>query len=384
MKRILSLFCAFCLLGASFSVWAQEDEEDTSPELYSEHVVLMEQSTKKVLYEKNSDEKCYAASLGQLMSMLLVMEAVDSGKLSMDATLRCSDHANSIGGASIWLRAGEEMKVSDLIKAVCIVSANDAVTVLAEAVGGDEAKFVAMMNQKAKDLGMQNTTFVNPTGLYAEGQQTTARDIGIVACELLKYEQITQYTSVWLDSMKNSDGDVELANQNRMVRFYKGATGLKACVSDQAKNCVAASATRGDMTYVAVALGSETSDDRFETAKNLLNYGFENFITLKLPSIESELGEVKVTDGVKPKVALSATPPERLIIDKALKASIEQKPEVIEEIAATVEEGQELGKVVVTAGDTVLTEYPVKAKETVLEMTFPRALMILLRSMVQL
>ena len=266
MKRFLPLFLLLCLL---LSVPARADELS----LDAPSALLMEKRTGTVLYAKDEHTPREPASVTKVMTLLLTMEAIDSGALSYDDTVSGSAHAASMGGSQIWLKEGEKMRVEELIKAVCVVSGNDAAVALGEHLAGSEEAFVARMNERAKELGMNDTHFVNCTGLPAEGHLTSACDIALMSRELiLKHPDIRRFTTIWMDSLRG--GQSMLVNTNKLVRFYDGATGLKTGSTSTARYCISATAERDGMELIAVVLGGSTSDKRFTDAKTLLNYGF--------------------------------------------------------------------------------------------------------------
>ena len=236
---------------------------------------ILTDSAGNVLYEDNADQQMPPASITKIMTLLLTFEALDAGTLSEDQMVTCSEYAASMGGTQIWLEPGEEMALSDIIKATAVNSANDCAMVLAETVAGSEEAFIAMMNEKAAALGMTGTHFENPTGLDADGHLSTARDIAIMSAELLKHEGVTEYTTIWMDSLRN--GETGLVNTNKLVRYYTGCTGLKTGTTDGAGSCLSATATRDGVSLIAVSMGSETSNDRFASCRTLLDYGFANY-----------------------------------------------------------------------------------------------------------
>ena len=263
--------------------------------------VLMEASTGRVLFEKNPHEVRPCASITKVMTLCLVFEAIDDGRLSLDQTLTASAHAASMGGSDIWLEEGESMSVNDLIKATVIMSANDAAVVLAEAVSGSEESFVAAMNEKAKELGMNDTVFKNCNGLDEEGHVTSAYDVALMSRELISHEKIFDYTLTWMDSVRN--GETQLVNTNKLIRSYQGITGLKTGTTGEAGSCITATAEREGLELIGVVLGADSTDHRFQDAAALLDYGFANWkVTMpELPALE----RVPVSRGMSP-AALSA------------------------------------------------------------------------------
>ena len=292
LKKILLLFFCFalslscvtpCVYAAPITSGAQS-------------LALMEKETGTLIYAQNEHEKLEPASVTKVMTLLLVMEAIADGRLHYEDMLSASEHAASMGGSQVYLKAGEQMCVSDLIKAVCMASGNDAAVCLAEAVAGSEESFVERMNARAQELGMNETHFCNCTGLPAEGHLTSAYDIALMSRELiLNHPDIRKYTTIWMDTLRN--GTFQLANTNKLIRFYDGATGLKTGSTDSALYCLSATAERDGMELIATVMKAPTSADRFETAKNLLSYGFANYTlvdvypTEALPTIPVTMGE---------------------------------------------------------------------------------------------
>ena len=331
--------------------------------------VLMEKETGTILYEQNSHDKLEPASVTKIMTLLLVMEGVDSGRISLDQTVTISAHAVSMGGSQIWLKEGEQMTVHDLLKAVAVVSANDGAVALAELVAGSEEGFVALMNQRAAELGMADTTFVNCTGLPAAGHLTSAHDIALMSRELiLNHPSIREYTTIWMDSLR--DGAFQLTNTNKLIRFYDGATGLKTGSTDSALYCLSATAERDGMELIAVVLKSPTSQDRFDAARALLDYGFANYTLMDvypdqaLPPIDVLLGE---EDCVQPVLSQSS----RILVDKAQLNSVASQINLCENVEAPVEAGQKLGEMVVTVDGQVLQTIPIVAEKAVARLTVP-------------
>ena len=331
--------------------------------------VLMEKETGTILYEQNSHDKLEPASVTKIMTLLLVMEAIDSGRISLDQTVSISARAVSMGGSQIWLKEGEQMTVRDLLKAVAVVSANDGAVALAELVAGSEEGFVALMNQRAAELGMADTTFVNCTGLPAAGHLTSAHDIALMSRELiLSHPSIREYTTIWMDSLR--DGAFQLTNTNKLIRFYDGATGLKTGSTDSALYCLSATAERSGMELIAVVLKSPTSQERFDAARALLDYGFANYTLMDvypdqaLPPIDVLLGEA---DCVQPVLSQSS----RILVDKAQLNSVTSQINLCENVEAPVEAGQKLGEMVVTVDGQVLQTIPIVAERAVDRLTVP-------------
>ncbi len=360
-------------------VWAEEVSKESSDQsglqLECKSAILMEQTTGQVLYEMNADAPMPPASITKIMTLLLTFEAMDQGKFQYDTLLSCSEHAASMGGSQIWLEPGEEMTVDEILRATFISSANDAAVVLAEAVAGSEDAFVGMMNEKAKELGMENTHFANATGLDAQEHYSTARDIALMSAALLRYPDVTRYSTVWMDSLRG--GTTELVNTNKMVRFYNGATGLKTGTTNGAGSCLSASAQRDNLSLIAVSLGSDTSAQRFASCRTLLDYGFANYVTVQPPSLQEQLTPVPVLHGVQRQVDLAYDLPLSFVMKRGEENSLTQEVELAEDVEAPVEEGQLLGKVVVSKEGTVLGEYPIRAKNAVEKIDFGKGMEIL-------
>lgn len=336
-------------------------------DIKAKSAVLLEPNTGKILYEMNSDEKLPPASVTKVMSLLLVMEALERGDFSLETVVSASEHACSMGGSQIWLEPGEGMTVDDLLRATVIASANDACVALGELVSGSEEGFVALMNQRAKELGMSATTFKNCTGLDAEGHLTSAHDVAVMSGELIKHELIKDYSTVWMDSLR--DGKSELVNTNKLVRFYKGTTGLKTGTTSTAKYCLSATAERDGLELVAVVMAGESSTDRFEGAKKLLDYGFANFSFSK---INAELKETKtdVLKGEKKQVTVEAKGDISLLLPKTAKNSITRTVEWNENITAPIKKGQVLGFVNIYNGKESLGRIEIKASQGVKRIDF--------------
>ena len=336
-------------------------------EIKAKSAILMEPQTGEILYEANADEQLPPASITKIMSLLLVMEALDRGDFTLETQVSASEHACSMGGSQIWLEPGECMTVHELLKATVIASANDACVALGELIAGSEEAFVDLMNQRASELGMNNTEFINCTGLDAEGHLTTAHDVAIMSCELIKHKLITEYSTVWMDSLR--DGKSELVNTNKLVRFYKGTTGLKTGTTSIAKYCLSASAERDGLSLVAVVLAGETSADRFEGAKKMLDYGFANYSFSKIESLLKEK-EIEVKGGVVPTVKVQADSTVDILLPKSAKKDIKRITKWNKDISAPVKKGDILGYVDVFSGDEQIGRIPITAKEEVKKMTF--------------
>lgn len=339
MKRILAaLLAATALLSPTARAAAPMG-------LSAPAAVLMEKSTGRILYEENAVTQYEPASVTKIMTLLLVMEAIDSGALHWEDTVTASTHAISMGGSQIWLKEHEQMSVRDMVKAVAVVSANDCSVALAEHIAGTEEAFVQRMNQRAQELGMEHTRFVNCTGLPAQGHLTCALDIALMSRELiLRHPDIRQFTTIWMDSLR--DGAFQLSNTNKLIYYYEGATGLKTGFTDSALYCLSATAERDGMELIAVVLHAPTSGQRFDSAKALLDFGFSNYALIPvwpeeaLPPVPVLLG---TQETVQPVPAQECT----LLLEKAKLGAVTTEVQLCENVAAPVESGQKLGQLIV-------------------------------------
>ena len=335
-------------------------------EIPAKSALLMDVATGTVLYENNAHEALAPASVTKVMTMLLVMEAIDEGRIGWEDTVTASETAAAKGGSQIYLKAGETMTVRDMVKSIAVSSANDCACAMAEHISGSEAAFVERMNQRAKELGMNDTNFVNCTGLDdgedAASHKTSAYDIAVMSRELLgKHPAIKEFTTIWMDTVR--DGSFGLSNTNKLVRFYSGATGLKTGFTSAAGYCLSASAMREDMELVAVVMGSATSQERFAACKSLLDYGFANFAVVQPQSAEPMTIPVKLGTAATVTAVLAENAP--MLVDKGQKSMITTRVELEEEVAAPVSKGQRLGTLEVVAGDQVLARLPLVAEQSV-------------------
>ncbi|MBQ6116177.1 MAG: D-alanyl-D-alanine carboxypeptidase [Oscillospiraceae bacterium] len=374
MKRWIAAACAALMLTALLPARAYGVELP----IRSEAALLMEKETGRVLYAKNEHEKLEPASVTKIMTLLLTMEAIDSGALAYDDMVTASDYASSMGGSQIFLAPGEQMTVEDLLKGVCVASGNDASVALAEHLAGVTELFVDRMNNRARELGMNDTHFVNCNGLPAEGHLTSAWDIALMSRELiLRHPDIRRYTTIWMDTLR--DGASELSNTNKLIRFYEGATGLKTGSTSSAGYCISATAERDGMELIAVTLKADTSQDRFEDAKTLLNYGFSTYTLLdapegaELPPIPVELG---VSAAVQPEVPEAER---RVLTERSRAADVERTVTLAESLEAPVEKGARLGEITLTSGGEVLASVPLVAAAEVPRLTWGQIFLSLLR-----
>lgn len=362
---------------------AKQTAAATDLKIAAKSAILMEPRTMEILYEQNSDERVAPASITKIMSLLLIMEAIDDGRLTLDTVVTASEHAASMGGSQIWLEPNEQMTVDHLLKATVIASANDATTALAEAVAGSEETFVSMMNEKAEKLGMTNTHFMNCSGLDADNHYTSAHDVAIMSCELIKHELIKKYSTVWMDTIR--DGKSELVNTNKLVRFYEGCTGLKTGTTSTAGHCLSATAKRDNMELCAVVMGGESGNARFEGARTMLNYGFANYSYTEISPDDMEDAYVKVLNGKENQVKVRAGDNLNLLLSKGNISKITKKTEITPEIKAPVSEGQVIGYVRVYMGeDNEIGVIELKADKTVEKLNITTAFLRLLKSLTDL
>ncbi len=329
--------------------------------------ILMDADSGTVVYEKNSTLSLPPASITKIMTMLLVMEALDEGRLKLSDKVTASEHAASMGGSQIFLEPGEEMTVEDMLKGVALASGNDASVALAEKLGGSEPQFVAMMNEKAAELGMTNTKFVNCNGLPAEGHMSSARDIAIMSRELLKYENITKYTGLYQDYLrKGSPKPFWLVNTNKLVRFYNGADGLKTGFTSEAKFCLSATARRDNLRLIAVVMGEPNTKTRNAEVSQLFDYAFAQYTNVPIYKKGDSIGTLQVEKGKVAKVPLTARRSYSVLLKKGDAGKGIRHELVLEpNVKAPVEIGQPIGKLVVYRGDDVLVEFPVESPAAV-------------------
>ena len=352
-------------------------------EVAGKSAVLMDAATGTVLYEHNAHEKLAPASVTKVMTMLLIMEAIDAGCIGWKDTVTTSETAAAKGGSQIYLKVGETMTVTDMLKSIAVSSANDCACAMAEYIAGSEAAFVEKMNARAAQLGMQDTHFVNCTGLdddpEAKAHLTSAYDIALMSRELLtKHPDIKSFTTIWMDTVR--DGAFGLANTNKLVRFYQGCTGLKTGFTSAAGYCLSAAAQRGGMELIAVVMGAETSQERFAACKSMLDYGFANFALVQ-PEVS---GESTVAVKLGTEAAVKAVPAEKaaLLVDKAQLNSVQIRTELEESVTAPVSQGQRLGTMTVSVGDRILAQVPMVAERAVPRLTWWEIFVKILRQVV--
>ena len=358
MKRIL---CFILILSLMIPMHMPSFAEAPALSIAAPSAILMEKETGTVLYEKKADEPGFPASVTKIMTLLLIMEAIDNGVFTPDDIVTASARAASFGGSCVYLEAGEQMSVRDMLKCIAVVSANDCAVAMAEFLCGSEEAFVKKMNDRAKELGLQHTHFSNCTGLFDDGQHyTTARDVAIMSRELIRHESIKEYTTIWMDSIRG--GSFDLANTNKLVYWYPGCTGLKTGYTSTARYCLSATAERGGVEYIAVIMHGETADSRNQDAETLLSYAFANYRLLPLYD-SAPLPELPVELGQKKTVPLMLDGPGYQIAEKGGEAgyALSLPPSV----AAPVKKGRRLGTLQVTLGGEQIAEIPVCAAEDV-------------------
>lgn len=369
-KRIVSLLLAAALLtGAASAAGEEGAAEQPDLDLSAASAVLMEKETGALLYEKESHQQLEPASVTKVMTLLLIMEDLDSGRLSKEDLVTVSAAAAGMGGSQVYLKEGEQLSAGELIKCIAVVSGNDAAVAMAEHLAGSEAAFVERMNRRAQELGMKDTAFVNCTGLPAAGHHSSAYDIALMSRELiLNHPSIREYTTIWMDSIR--DGAFGLTNTNRLVRFYQGATGLKTGSTDSALYCVSATAERDGMELIAVVMKSPTSAQRFEDAKALLDYGFANY-TLARVYPDVPLAPVEVLLGTTAQVQPQLERECSLLVRKGEEGLISTQIQLAQDLEAPVERGQKLGQMVVTVDGEVRDTIPIVASQQVDRLTIP-------------
>ncbi|MFE4898295.1 D-alanyl-D-alanine carboxypeptidase family protein [Peribacillus butanolivorans] len=368
MKRILSLFLTV-LIAAGFSIPHTKAAEDKGVDLAAnaKSAILIERDTGTVLYDKNADDRLSPASMTKIMTMLLIMEAIDKGELTMKEKIRTSEYAASMGGSQIFLEPGEEMTTEQMLKGISIGSANDASVAMAERIAGSEEEFVKKMNKKAKDLGLKNTKFQNVTGLPVKDHYSSAYDMSIMAKELLKYDTITRFTGTYEDYLReNTEKKFWLVNTNRLVKFYPGVDGLKTGFTNEAKYCLTATAKKGNMRVIAVVFGAASPKERNAQVTKMLDYAFSQYITYPIYKRGEMLGESKVSKGHK-KMAIGVTsePISVLTTKNGTAKDFTKKITLNKDLNAPIKKGDQIGTLELKKNGKVYVESPIVAKETV-------------------
>ena len=375
MKRLWIILAVLALLMSYLPVWGRAVEVEDG----AKSAVLMDVNTGTILYEKNPHEPLAPASVTKVMTLLLIMEAIDDGRIGWQDLVTASETAAAKGGSQVYLKVGETMTVTDMVKSIAVSSANDCACAMAELIAGSESGFVELMNSRAKELGMENTHFVNCTGLddgpEAKNHRTSAYDIALMSRQLLKYHpKITEFTTIWMDTIR--DGAFGLSNTNKLVRFYPGATGLKTGFTSGAGYCLSASAQRDGLGLIAVVMGCETSPIRNEACKQLLDLGFANYAVVT-PEITVDPMPIKL--GKVSEITPVPANLQEILVDKGKKSSVTSSVTLEENIAAPVEKGQVLGRVTVKAGEEVLAEMNLIAPEDVPRLTWWDLSLLVLR-----
>ena len=396
MKSIIKHFTLFLLLlslsitqisvvnatGLSSQTASTPKEGTDDPlAITAKAAVLIENNSGRILYQKNKDKELIPASITKIMTLLLIFDAIDQKKLSLNDSVSVSEYAAKMGGSQVFLESGETQTVQTMIKCISIASANDAAVAIAERIGGSEQAFVKMMNTKAKQLGMKHTHFKNCNGLDEEGHLTTARDVALMSAELIKHKKIFDYTCTWIDYVR--DGDTQLVNTNKLIRSYKGITGLKTGTTSQAGSCITATAERNGLKLVAVVLGCDTTQHRFSDAAALLDYGYANWavITPEVP----ELPQLSVKNGLSPSVSLKASLPESVLVEKGTVSELKAEITVEEFVEAPVVEGETMGTIRFTTPEgQELTTVPIEAAESVAKLDFGACFRILFQSLLSM
>ena len=377
VKKNISILLAvvILLLSLPMSVGAVSDSDLTAPS-----AILVDSENFNILYEKNSHEQRSVASITKVMTVLLIMEDIEKGKISLTDTVTASAHAASMGGSDIWLEEGEQMSLDDMLKATLVASANDAAVALAEYTEGSEDAFVKRMNTRAKELGMKDTVFKNCNGLDEEGHISSAYDVALMSAELIKHTKVFDYTSIWLDFLR--DGKTQIVNTNKLLKSYNGITGLKTGTTDDAGSCISATAKRDGLSLIAVVLGSDSGTDRFKDASILLDYGFNNYSVI-IPK-EKKLPKVKVNKGMESEVEVYSNPPESVLVAKGSDSEIIVKVDLPKKIDAPVEKDKKIGEITYSINDKVVQKADIRCKNSVEECSFGNSFRYLLSQLISL
>lgn len=373
MKKIISAMLALMLVLCTVNVYAEKSgnssentkstENTVKLETDAKSCILIEASTGRVLYEDNPDERLPIASVTKVMTMLLIMEQIEAGNLNFDTMIPVSENAMSYGGSTMFLEAGEQLSVNDMLKGIAVASANDGCVAMAEYIAGSESAFVDMMNKRAAELGMENTHFMNTNGLDEDNHYSSARDVSLMSRELMKHEKITEYTSIWTDSLR--DGKFALANTNKLIRFYEGANGLKTGSTSKALCCLSAAAKRNDMQLIAVVLGAPTSAKRFSSARALLDYGFANYGVNKLVQQGEEVSEESISKGEKESFKAAAGEVLTELVKKSENNECEKQVEIEHDITAPIHKGDRIGTLRFVRNGNEIGSVPIVSTEDV-------------------
>ena len=377
VKKNISILLAvvILLLSLPMNVGAVTDSDLTAPS-----AILVDSENFNILYEKNSHQQRSVASITKVMTVLLIMEDIEKGKISLTDTVTASAHAASMGGSDIWLEEGEQMSLDDMLKATLVASANDAAVALAEYTEGSEDAFVKRMNTRAKELGMKDTVFKNCNGLDEEGHISSAYDVALMSAELIKHAKVFDYTSIWLDFLR--DGKTQIVNTNKLLKSYNGITGLKTGTTDDAGSCISATAKRDGLSLIAVVLGSNSGTDRFRDASILLDYGFNNYRVI-IPK-EKKLPKVKVNKGMESEVEVYSNPPQSVLVPKGSNDEIIVKVKLPKKIDAPVEKDKKIGEITYSINDKVVQKADIRCKKSVEECSFGNSFRYLLSQLISL
>ncbi|MFC0473347.1 D-alanyl-D-alanine carboxypeptidase family protein [Halalkalibacter kiskunsagensis] len=369
MRKVLSSILSICLVISVLTPMASAEERSAKLAEKASSAILIERDTGEVMFEKNSHEKLPPASMTKIMTMLLIMEAIDKGSIAYDDMVRTSEYAASMGGSQIFLEPGEEMSVSDLLKAIAVASGNDATVAMAEHIAGTEEEFVAMMNEKAKELGLENTNFMNTNGLPADNHYTTAYDLAMISKELLKYDDITKYTGIYEDYLRaDTEDKFWLVNTNKLVKFYPGVDGLKTGYTREAMYCLTATAEKNDMRVITVIMGAPTPKERNGQITSMLDYAFNQFQTHKLYDRDHILADVEVSKGDKDTIPVVTSESVSILTKKGVKVDdVIERLEIDASLRAPVKKGDVIGTLFIEKGGEVLSETPLVAGDDVYE-----------------
>lgn len=380
-KTIACLLAAFAVIIFPLQCFAEPEvaEKNDTIEDYAKSSILMCADTGDIIYEKNAYEHLSPASVTKIMSILLVLEAIDSGKISLEDEVPAGENSVKMGGSQIWLELGEKMTVNELFKAVVVASANDACTALGEYIAGSSQAFVKLMNERAQSLGLENTCFENCTGLddTIKNHYSCAYDLAVIAREVLKHDLIYNYSTIWLDYLRN--GKTELNNTNKLVNKYDGITGLKTGTTSKAGFCVCATAEREDMNLIAVVLGADTSEHRFQTASNLLDFGFAEYAVVAPQIDEAQITPVKIKNGKVKSVVPIYNQTDKLLVKKG-DINIIYTYEIEDSVSAPVENGAELGEISIKNGDDVIKTITLVSPKAIEKISFNYILIEMLRN----
>lgn len=376
-NKLCSFFLTLAFLMQSISVTAVST---FTPSVNVKSLILMEASSGKILYENNSHESLPPASVTKIMTMLLICEAIQNKEVTLDTVMTASERAKSMGGSTIFIDTNEKMTLNDLLKGIAVASANDACVVVAEHLCGSMESFADKMNKRAQELGMKDTHFVNCNGLDVEGHYTSAYDIALMSRELLKHKMIEKYTTIWMDTLR--DGKFQLANTNKLIRFYKGANGLKTGSTSNAGCCISAAAKRDGMQLIAVVMGAQNSKDRFNAAREMLDYGFSQYSVTSFGDKDSEVCTVPVIHGKSDSVIALTDKSSNVVIEKASKDKIKTHINVPENLKAPIKKGDVIGEIIISLDGETLSKANLISNRTVKKKSAADYFMILTKGLV--